>query len=161
MTGFASVLCVRINYVSPAAEKIAASADAVVIAVGFNPESESEGADRTFRLPPGQEELIAKIAAINKRTIVVITSGGAVDMTPWIDRVPGVLQAWYSGQEGGTALAQMLFGDADPSGHLPVTFERRWEDNPVMAATTLSQARIGFHIEKVCLSAIGAINAVV
>jgi len=119
------------QYVSPAAEKIAASADAVVIAVGFNPESESEGADRTFRLPPGQEELISKIAASNKRTIVVITSGGAVDMTPWIDRVPGVLQAWYSGQEGGTALAQVLFGDADPSGHLPVTFERRWEDNPV------------------------------
>jgi beta-glucosidase len=119
------------NYVNPAAEKIAASADAVVIAVGFNPESESEGADRTFRLPPGQDELIAKIAAINKRTIIVITSGGAVDMTQWIDRVPGVLQAWYSGQEGGTALAQILFGDADPSGRLPVTFERHWEDNPV------------------------------
>jgi beta-glucosidase len=119
------------SYVSPAAEKIAASADAVVIAVGFNPDSESEGADRTFRLPPGQDELIAKIAAINKRTIIVITSGGAVDMTEWIDRVPGVLQTWYSGQEGGTALAQILFGDADPSGRLPVTFERRWEDNPV------------------------------
>jgi beta-glucosidase len=119
------------SFVSPAAEKIAASADAVVLAVGFNPESESEGADRTFRLPPGQEELIAKIAAINKRTIVVITSGGAVDMTQWIDRVPGVLQAWYAGQEGGTALAQILLGDTDPSGRLPVTFERRWEDNPV------------------------------
>jgi beta-glucosidase len=119
------------SYVSPAAEKIAANADAVVLAVGFNPESESEGADRTFRLPPGQEELITKIAAINKRTIIVVTSGGAVDMTPWVDRVPGVLQAWYSGQEGGTALAQILFGDADPSGRLPVTFERRWEDNPV------------------------------
>jgi beta-glucosidase len=119
------------SYVSPAAEKLAASADAVVIAVGFNPESEGEGADRTFRLPPGQDELIAKIAAINKRTIIVITSGGAVDMTQWIDRVPGVLQAWYSGQEGGTALAQILFGDADPSGRLPVTFEKRWEDNPV------------------------------
>lgn len=119
------------SYVSPSAEKIAASADAVVLAVGFDPESESEGSDRTFRLPPGQDELIAKIAAISKHTIVVITSGGGVDMTPWLDRVPGVLQAWYSGQEGGTALAQILFGDADPSGRLPVTFERRWEDNPV------------------------------
>ena len=119
------------GYVNAAAEKIAASADAVVLAVGFNPETESEGADRTFRLPPGQDELITKIAAINKRTIIVITSGGAVDMTQWIDHVPGVLQAWYSGQEGGTALAQILFGDADPSGRLPVTLERRWEDNPV------------------------------
>ena len=119
------------GYVNPSAEKIAASADAVVISVGFDSESESEGSDRTFRLPPGQDELIDKIAAINKHTIVVITSGGAVDMTPWIDRVPGVLQAWYLGQEGGTALAQILFGGAAPSGRLPVTFERRWDDNPV------------------------------
>jgi len=119
------------SYVDPAAEKIAASADAVVVAVGFNPESESEGADRTFRLPPGQDELIAKMAALNKRTVVVITSGGAVDMNAWIDRVPALLEAWYPGQEGGTALAHILFGDANPSGRLPVSFERRWEDNPV------------------------------
>jgi beta-glucosidase len=118
------------SYVNPSAEKMAASASAVVIAVGFNAESESEGADRTFRLPPGQDQLISRIAAINKNTIVVITAGDAVDMTPWINRVPGVLQAWYSGQEGGTALAQILFGDVDPSGRLPVTFDRRWEDNP-------------------------------
>ena len=119
------------SYVSSSAEKIAASSDVVVIAVGFDAESESEGSDRTFRLPPGQDELISKIAALNKQTVVVITSGDAVDMTRWIDRVPGILEAWYSGQEGGTALAQILFGDADPSGRLPVTFERRWEDSPV------------------------------
>jgi beta-glucosidase len=119
------------NYVDPAAEKIAASADAVVVAVGFDPESESEGSDRTFRLPPGQEELIQKMVAANKRVIVVITSGGAVDMNAWIDRVPALLEAWYPGQEGGTALAQIIFGDVNPSGRLPVSFERRWEDNPV------------------------------
>ena len=118
------------DYVDPAAEKFAASADAVILTVGFDPETESEGADRTFRLPPGQDELIEKIAAINKRTIVVITSGGGVDMNGWIDGVPVLLQAWYSGQEGGTALAQILFGDVNPSGRLPVSFERRWEDNP-------------------------------
>lgn len=120
----------RDTYVSLSAQKIAASAGTVVVAVGFNAESESEGADRTFRLPPGQDELISRIAAINKHTIVVITAGDAVDMTSWIDRVPGIVQAWYSGQEGGTALAQVLFGDVDPSGRLPVTFDRRWEDNP-------------------------------
>ena len=119
------------SYVDPAAEKIAASADAVVVAVGFDPETESEGADRTFRLPPGQDELIQKMAAANKRVIVVITSGGAVDMNAWIDRVPALLEAWYPGQEGGTALAQIIFGDVSPSGRLPVSFERRWEDNPV------------------------------
>src|SRR3970282_655358 len=63
-------------------------------------------------------------------TIVVGTSGGAVDMSSWLDRVPAVVQAWYPGQEGGTALAEVLFGDVNPSGRLPVTFERHEEDNP-------------------------------
>src|SRR6185295_13918737 len=55
----------------------------------------------------------------------------SVDMNAWLNRVPGLVQAWYPGQEGGTALAEILFGDINPSGRLPVTFERRWEDNPV------------------------------
>ncbi len=119
------------TYVEPDAEKMAASADAVVVCIGFSPESESEGSDRTFRLLPGQDELIQKLAAINKHVIVVVTSGGSFDATPWIDQIPALLEAWYPGQEGGTALAQMLFGDADPSGRLPITFERKWDDNPV------------------------------
>jgi beta-glucosidase len=113
------------------AKAIAAKADAVVLAVGFDLETESEANDRTFRLPPGQEQLIQEIAAVNKNTIVVLTSGGAVDMNSWLDKVRAVLQVWYPGQEGGTALAEVLFGDVNPSGRLPVTFERRWEDNPV------------------------------
>jgi beta-glucosidase len=116
--------------VDPEAKKLAAQADAVVIAVGFDPETESEGGDRTFRLPPGQDELIQEMAAANKNTIVVITAGGAVDMNAWLDSVPAVLQAWYTGQEGGTALAEILFGAVNPSGRLPITFERREEDNP-------------------------------
>jgi len=119
------------NWVDPSAEELAAKADAVVLAVGFNPQSETEGWDRTFELPPGQNELIQKIAAKNKNTIVVITSGGGVDMTSWIDRVAGVIEAWYPGQEGGKALTEILFGEVNPSGHLPATFERRWQDNPV------------------------------
>src|SRR5271163_3732046 len=118
------------NYVLPDAKKLAAKADIVVVAVGFNPESESEGADRTFRLPPGQDELIQEMSAANKNTIVVLTSGGGVDMNEWIDRVPALLEAWYPGQEGGKAAAEILFGDVNPSGRLPATFERRWEDNP-------------------------------
>ncbi len=62
--------------------------------------------------------------------IVVLTAGGNVDMSRWIGNVPAVLHAWYPGQEGGTALAQILFGDYSPSGKLPASFERRWEDNP-------------------------------
>lgn len=117
--------------VSAEAKKLAAAADAVVLAVGFDPRTESEGADRTFSLPPGQNELIRQISAVNKNIIVVITSGGAVDTGSWIDHVAAVLQAWYPGQEGGTALAEILFGDVNPSGRLPASFERDWNDNPV------------------------------
>jgi beta-glucosidase len=107
----------------------AAKADAVILCVGFDPNSESEGFDRPFRLAGGQDALIEQISGVNKNVIVVLTSGGAVDMTRWIDKVPVLLEAWYPGQEGGTALAQILFGEYNPSGKLPATFERRWEDN--------------------------------
>jgi glycosyl hydrolase family 3 len=69
------------------------------------------------------------IIGINKNMIVVITAGGNVDMPTWIDQVPAVLHAWYPGQEGGTALAQIVFGEFSSSGKLPAGFERRWEDN--------------------------------
>jgi beta-glucosidase len=116
--------------VAEEARRIAAKADVVIVSAGFDPQMESEGADRTFSLPPGQDELIAEMAAANKNTVVVVTSGGGVDMTAWVDRVPSIIEAWYPGQEGGTALAEILLGDTNPSGHLPATFERRWEDNP-------------------------------
>jgi beta-glucosidase len=112
-------------------KKLAGGADVVVLAAGFDPSSESEGADRTFSLPPGQDQLIEEIAAANKNTIVVLTSGGNVAMNTWLDRIPALIEMWYPGQEGGRALAEVLFGDVNPSGRLPVTFERRWEDNPV------------------------------
>ena len=117
--------------VSEDAKKLAARADAVVIAVGFNADNESEGGDRMFQLPPAQDELVNQIAAANKRSVVVVTSGGAVDMNTWIDHVPALFESWFPGQEGGLALAQLLFGDYSPSGKLPVSFERRWEDNAV------------------------------
>jgi beta-glucosidase len=109
---------------------LAAKVDAVILCVGFDPSTESEGSDRTFSLPGGQDELIRQIASVNKHVIVVLTAGGNVDMTSWIDRVPSILHAWYPGQEGGRALSQLLFGDFSPSGKLPASFERRWEDNP-------------------------------
>src|SRR5262249_8936518 len=68
----------------------------------------------------------------NKNTIVVLTAGGGVDMTQWIDQAPALVNTWYPGQEGGTAIAQMLFGDFSPSGKLPVSFERSWQDSAVV-----------------------------
>jgi beta-glucosidase len=112
------------------AVRIAARCDAAIVCVGFNAETESEGADRSFQLSREQEDLISEVACVNKRTIVVVTAGGNIAMTGWLDQVPGLLHTWYSGQEGGTALADILFGDVNPSGKLPASFEKRWEDNP-------------------------------
>jgi len=118
------------SVVDTSAVELATQADAVILAVGFNSDSEGEGLDREFALPPGQEALIKAIAAANKRTIVVLNSGGGVDVAGWIERVPALLAAWYPGQEGGTALAQLIFGDSSPSGRLPFSWERRLQDNP-------------------------------
>ena len=138
--------------IAPAARSLGAStraaakkADAVILCMGFDPSSEGEGFDRTFRLPAGQDAFIQQIAAINKNVIVVLTAGGNVDMTHWIDTVPGLIHAWYPGQEGGTALAQILFGEINPSGKLPATFERRWEDNA--AFDSYYPKKAGKHIE--------------
>jgi beta-glucosidase len=119
--------------ISAETKALVVKADAVILCVGFDPSNESEGGDRTFQLPGGQDALIQQIAGINKNVVVVLTAGGNVDMTRWIDQVPAVLHAWYPGQEGGTALAQILFGEASPSGKLPASFERRWEDNAAFA----------------------------
>ena len=119
--------------VNPEAVKLAAKADVVLVTAGFQQESESEGGDRTFSLPYGQSELIREVAAANPKVVVAITSGGNVDFTKWIDHVPAVLETWYAGQAGGQALAEILFGDVNPSGHLPATFERKEADNPAFA----------------------------
>ncbi|AXC10610.1 Beta-glucosidase [Acidisarcina polymorpha] len=119
--------------VSAAAKTLAAKADVVVVAAGFDQDSESEGSDRTFGLPFGQEELIKEISAANKNTIVAVTSGGNVDSLAWLDKVPAYLEQWYGGEGSGRALAEVLFGDVNPSGHLPATFERKAEDNPTFA----------------------------
>jgi beta-glucosidase len=113
---------------------LVANADAVVLCMGFDPSSEGEGGDRTFQLPGGQDSYIQQIARLNKNVVVVLTAGGNVDMTKWIGSVPSLIHAWYPGQEGGTALAQILFGEVNPSGKLPASFERRWEDNAAFAS---------------------------
>ena len=120
------------------ARELAAKADAVVVAAGSynnrDVNTESEGGDRTFDLPFGQDALINAMASANPKTIVAVTSGGAVDASSWIDKTPALVEAWYGGQAGGQALAEVLFGDTNPGGHLPITWERRVEDNPTFAS---------------------------
>ncbi|MCL5671026.1 MAG: glycoside hydrolase family 3 C-terminal domain-containing protein [Acidobacteria bacterium] len=114
----------------PNVRKIAAQADVVVLSVGFNSDIEGEGYDRSYRLPPGQDELIKAVLDANPHTIVLLTSGGSVDTSGWINRVPAFIQSWYSGSEGGRALAALLTGKVNFSGKLPITWWRRVEDNP-------------------------------
>jgi beta-glucosidase len=112
------------------AVKLAKKCDVVVLIASLNNEWESEGFDRVdMKLPGAQDELIERVAKANKNTIVALNTGSPVEM-PWIDKVPAVLQLWYNSQEQGNALADVLFGDVNPSGKLPTTFPVRLQDNP-------------------------------
>jgi beta-glucosidase len=109
----------------------AAKAEAAVIVVGRSPKLESEGFDiKSLDLPAGQDDLIEAVAKVNKNTVLVINAGGPVIMSRWIANVSAVLDLWYGGQEGGNAIADILFGDANPSGKLPVSFVKEWKDSP-------------------------------
>lgn len=128
---------IRLGYLAPIAPDaiaraaaLAASSDVALLFVGLNADWEAEGYDRPhIDLVGDQVELIERVAAANPNTVVVLQSGSPLAM-PWIDRVPTVLQAWYPGQECGNAIADILFGTANPSGKLPQTFPIRLEDNP-------------------------------
>ena len=127
---------VRVSYndgsdASSAAALAKASSVAVVVAANY----ETEGADLqclSLECPNAygnQDALIDAVAAANPRTIVVLETGGPV-LTPWRTAVSGLIEAWYPGEQGGTAIAHVLFGDVDPSGHLPVTFPAAESQEP-------------------------------
>ena len=112
------------------AAKLAAASDVALVFVGTSGEWESEGFDRPdIELPGEQVRLIEQVAAANKNTIVVLNTGSPIAMR-WLDNVAAVVQAWFPGQECGNAIADVLFGDTNPSGKLPQTFPVRVEDNP-------------------------------
>ncbi len=110
----------------------AAEADAVVLFIGLShrPGLDSEVMDRkTLDLPLKQLQLIEQTVRLNPNTIVVLINGGPLTMD-WADTVPAIVEAWYPGMEGGRAIADVLFGDVNPSGELPVSFPRRLQDSP-------------------------------
>ena len=110
--------------------KAATEADVAIVCVGFNQQIEHEGANRTFELPAIQDSLVKVVSKANPNTIVILNAGGNVYMEKWLPGVKGLIHAFYPGQEGGTALANILLGNINPSGKLPVSFEKKWEDNP-------------------------------
>ncbi|MGA7830520.1 MAG: glycoside hydrolase family 3 C-terminal domain-containing protein [Terracidiphilus sp.] len=115
--------------ISAEAKSFAAAADIVVVAAGFSAATEGEGFDRTFSLPWGESELIEEVAAINPHTVVALYGGGGMETQPWLGKIPALLDVFYPGQEGGTAIGEILFGKRNPEGKLPVTFDRSWEDS--------------------------------
>ncbi|MCQ2165878.1 MAG: glycoside hydrolase family 3 C-terminal domain-containing protein [Bacteroidales bacterium] len=123
-------------------------ATAVVLAVGFNHDTEGENFDRSYALPEGQDELIRRVAATNPNTVVVVYSGGEVDVTGWLDKVPALIMAWYPGQEGGTAMASILSGKTSPSGRLPFTFWGSLEKNPAYANYYVNKDKAEYANEK-------------
>ena len=108
-----------------------AKVDNVVFCTGFNSNTEGEGFDRPFALLRYQELFIKKIASMHPNVVVVLNAGGGVDFTNWHDAAKAILMAWYPGQEGGQAIAEILTGKISPSGKLPISIEKKWEDNPV------------------------------
>lgn len=113
------------------AARIAAQADVAIVFAGLSNQYEGGNNDRRDVVLPGdQDRLISAIARANENTVVVLINGSPVSMNPWIEFVPAVLEAWYPGQEGGNAIAAVLYGQVNPSGRLPDTFPRRLEDNP-------------------------------
>ena len=118
-------------YTADEAKQIA-DADAVIASVGMNPFLEGEGFDRPYDLPADQVDLLKTVTKLNPKTVVVLNSGGNVGMDSWIDGTAAMLHAWYPGQNGNIAVAEAIFGDINPSGKLPDTFEKRWEDSPAL-----------------------------
>ncbi|KAI0340159.1 putative beta-glucosidase from glycoside hydrolase family GH3 [Trametopsis cervina] len=125
-----------------AAVELASKSDVVIVVVGLSPEWEAEGFDRpTLDMPGRQNELIARVAKANPNTVVVLQAGSAVSM-PWLNDVNGVIQAWYSGNEVGNALSDIIYGKVNPSGRLVLTLPEREEDTPAYLNTRSENGKI-------------------
>jgi beta-glucosidase len=125
---------------------MAATSDVALVFVGHSFRIETEDRDRpTLELPAGQDDLIEAIAKTNKNTVVVLNVCAPVLMGRWIDQVPVVVNAWFPGEEGGHAIADILFGDVNPSGKLPFTFLKDWKDSPAYGNYPGTNGVVGYN----------------
>ncbi|WP_455922592.1 glycoside hydrolase family 3 protein [Pseudomonas putida] len=122
---------VQLSWASLVAPADISGYDAVVVAAGNSNEYEGEGFDHMWELPEFQGQLIQSIATQNPHTIVALHGGTGLKINDWVDQVAGLLHAFYPGQNGGQALAEILFGRVNPSAKLPISLERNLQDNPV------------------------------
>jgi beta-glucosidase len=117
----------RIDYVKNPSDDQLKAAPVVLLSTGT---SDSEGWDRSFSLPDAEEQRVTRTVALNPRTVVIVNSGSGIRMTGWNDQAAAIVYAWYPGQIGHRALAEILSGETNPSGKLPMTIEKRFEDSP-------------------------------
>jgi beta-glucosidase len=117
----------QVRYVPAPSDDELKSADMVFLSTGTQ---DSEGWDRPFALPEKEEQRVAHTVALNPRTVVIVNTGSGIRMTNWNDQAAAIVWAWYPGQIGNRALAEILCGDTNPSGKLPITIEKRFEDSP-------------------------------
>lgn len=120
------------EYMAEALEA-AKDADAVIYVGGLTHDYDTEGQDReSLKLPYGQDELISKLLDVRPDTVVVMQVGSPVDMSAWVDKAKALICGWYAGMEGGAALAEVIFGEVNPSGRLPETFPVSVKDCPAV-----------------------------
>jgi beta-glucosidase len=120
-------------------------ADAVIFVGGWNHGLDTEGLDRqNMDFPSGQSELIRKVADLNSHTIVVLIHGSPFTVSGWIESVPAVLDAWYPGMEGGTAIAEALVGDINPAGKLTFSWVRKLSDSPTYSIGTADKENVNY-----------------
>jgi beta-glucosidase len=127
LQAFKNVYGDRVEYVKSPTDAQIEAAEAVLLSTGTN---DSECMDRPFALPDEEERFVKRVVSLNPRTVVIVNSGGGVKMTGWNDQAGAILYAWYPGQLGNRALAEIVCGDVNPSGKLPITIEKHFEDSP-------------------------------
>ena len=155
LAGIRKLAGAGIEVLSGSDASLADRADFVVVVAGLTPQDEGEEYTRAGDRPNfsldgktggmAQNTLIAQVAAKGKPMVVVLEGGSVIDM-PWLAQVPAVVMAWYPGMDGGSALGKLLFGDAAFSGKLPITWPKRWEDEPVFSSgtTTVMDYYLGY-----------------
>ncbi len=117
----------RLDYVKEPTDAQLKSAEVVLLSTGT---SDSEGWDKPFALPEAEEQRVTRMVSLNPHTVVIVNTGGGIKMTGWNDQAAAIVYAWYPGQIGNRALAEVLSGETNPSGKLPMSIEKRFEDSP-------------------------------
>ncbi|MBN1598798.1 MAG: glycoside hydrolase family 3 C-terminal domain-containing protein [Bacteroidales bacterium] len=117
----------KITVVDNNGEENIKNADIVFLSIGT---FDTEGGDRPFDLPSEELETIQKVLSLNSNVIIIVNSGSGINMSPFVEKAAAIIYAWYGGQTGNVALAEILTGKTNPSGKLPITIEKRFEDSP-------------------------------